>query len=257
MKRKLLAIFIAGAMTLSLVSAAQATPTHFSVIEPFVTVSFNQAGNRLEFRVNEGGVPAQTAFAFQGGGVGSGGKVILGDGITIPAPQTPVAENPLFAGAVAYNNCDINEREGLIVGSVAFIGNVPEGTLLFSLNVNGTGRVRVIGEVYLIDDIDTSKVNIGFLDISVSNDFCDDCDVCKGNVIPGHILGKNDATIFDALEVLKDIVGMPNAIDDCESARTASLLTLNSRAKGEPGIFDALEILKHIVGMDSAVPSKR
>jgi Leucine-rich repeat (LRR) protein len=65
----------------------------------------------------------------------------------------------------------------------------------------------------------------------------------------GQILQAGKISIFDALEILKYIVGIDNVIEKSEDALNASLITQRSRAKGKPAIFDALEILKHIVGI--------
>ena len=64
---------------------------------------------------------------------------------------------------------------------------------------------------------------------------------------PGHVLGNLDITIFDALEILKYIVGIDNVIDNDAMALEAALIVSDD----VPGIFDVLEILKFIVGMPS------
>ena len=80
---------------------------------------------------------------------------------------------------------------------------------------------------------------------------CGTCKICTSNKAPvkGRILGNAEPQIFDALEILKSLVGMSGAIDKCLNARNASLITKVSQEKGTPTIFDALEILKHLVGM--------
>ena len=89
---------------------------------------------------------------------------------------------------------------------------------------------------------------------------CNDCDLCSliadsvGTVnIKGRILGGDVPTIFDVLEVLKNIVGMDNAIDKCGNSLSAALLVADRPVPNKPTIFDVLEILKYLVGMDSAV----
>jgi len=75
----------------------------------------------------------------------------------------------------------------------------------------------------------------------------------------GYILGNPDVTIFDALEILKHLVGMPGVITtgnenvSAESALNAALITPESQASGTPTIFDVLEVLKYLVGMPSLV----
>ncbi|MCL2070813.1 MAG: leucine-rich repeat domain-containing protein [Oscillospiraceae bacterium] len=63
---------------------------------------------------------------------------------------------------------------------------------------------------------------------------------------PGHVLGNLDITIFDALEILKYIVGIDNVIDNDAMALEAALIVSDD----VPGIFDVLEILKFLVGID-------
>jgi hypothetical protein len=85
---------------------------------------------------------------------------------------------------------------------------------------------------------------------------CDDCSLCTlvangGTVSKGRILGGDRPTIFDALEILKSIVGMSNRTADCGNALYAALIMPNRPQENAPNIFDALEVLKHIVGMTS------
>ena len=67
--------------------------------------------------------------------------------------------------------------------------------------------------------------------------------------IRGRILGGETPGILDALEILKTLIGMESVLEQCGTAYVASLITEDSRTKGEPGIFDALEILKSLIGM--------
>jgi hypothetical protein len=87
-------------------------------------------------------------------------------------------------------------------------------------------------------------------------DPCDDCSLCtlvsNGETVPkGRILGGEKPGIFDALEILKSIVGMSNRTADCGNALYAALIVPNRPQENTPNIFDALEVLKHIVGMTS------
>ena len=75
------------------------------------------------------------------------------------------------------------------------------------------------------------------------------CDVCQD--LPnagklGHVLGQENITISDALEILKYIVHLSNTIEVCSKSRTAATIT-----GGPIGTADALEILKFIVGIES------
>ena len=85
-------------------------------------------------------------------------------------------------------------------------------------------------------------------------DLCDlckpphNCDTCKD--LPnagklGHVLGQENITISDALEILKYIVNLSNTIEACDNSRKAATIT-----GGPIGTADALEILKYIVGME-------
>jgi len=80
---------------------------------------------------------------------------------------------------------------------------------------------------------------------------CKECKICKSGrpSVKGCITGGEFPSIFDALEILKSLIGMENQIDKCGNALKASLITVNSQKKGAPTIFDALEILKRIAGM--------
>ena len=71
--------------------------------------------------------------------------------------------------------------------------------------------------------------------------------------------GTPDIGIFDALEILKFIVGMNNVIENgnenisSEEARRVASLGTSGRESGNPDIFCVLEVLKYIVGMNSVV----
>ncbi|MCL2070929.1 MAG: hypothetical protein FWH07_01705 [Oscillospiraceae bacterium] len=67
-----------------------------------------------------------------------------------------------------------------------------------------------------------------------------------------------EPTIFDALEILKFLVGMDGVIKDGgreSRAWKAALITEQSQIRGEPDIFDVLEVLKYLVGMPGRVES--
>ncbi|MCL2071413.1 MAG: lectin like domain-containing protein [Oscillospiraceae bacterium] len=86
---------------------------------------------------------------------------------------------------------------------------------------------------------------------------CGACGYCKrgGTAVlaSGRIRGTvGSPTIFDALEILKYIVGL-DSMADCENAGNAALITAYSQRVGKPDIYDALEILKHLSGMDNGI----
>jgi hypothetical protein len=77
--------------------------------------------------------------------------------------------------------------------------------------------------------------------------------ICKVSTFRiGHILGNDEPTIFDALEILKYLVGIESVIDNCETAFKAALIV----SETEPTIFDALEIIKYLVGMVNVITDK-
>jgi hypothetical protein len=70
----------------------------------------------------------------------------------------------------------------------------------------------------------------------------------------GHILGRDEIGIGDALEILKFLAGMTSVITNPDSnAWNAALITSGSRDAAVPRIQDALEILKRIAGMDNVL----
>ncbi|MCL2070857.1 MAG: WG repeat-containing protein [Oscillospiraceae bacterium] len=89
-----------------------------------------------------------------------------------------------------------------------------------------------------------------------------DCDVCSDDrqwFALGSIRGSNGGTaidIFDALEILKYIVGMDSVITNSphwEASMRAAIISEAGGISGRPTIFCVLEILKYIVGMNSRV----
>jgi hypothetical protein len=72
----------------------------------------------------------------------------------------------------------------------------------------------------------------------------------RGVLTLGHILGTEEYTIEDVLEILKYLAGLENnLIDNCAVAFLAALII----SQHEPGIGDALEILKNLAGLPSAL----
>ena len=72
----------------------------------------------------------------------------------------------------------------------------------------------------------------------------------------GRILGAQQITIADALELLKYLANMDGIIKKCgkdSTAWDAALITPASQREGNPSIADVLEILKALAGMESLV----
>jgi Leucine-rich repeat (LRR) protein len=65
----------------------------------------------------------------------------------------------------------------------------------------------------------------------------------------GHILGGEEITILDALEILMYLAGLDSVIEEGNNAWFASLIT----GKDTPTINDALEILMHLAGLESVL----
>jgi hypothetical protein len=77
----------------------------------------------------------------------------------------------------------------------------------------------------------------------------------------GRIRGNAQPDIFDALEILKFIVGMSSDISHggrADAAMKAATIVPapSGGTRGDPNIFDALEVLKYIVGMDNHIGNK-
>ena len=80
---------------------------------------------------------------------------------------------------------------------------------------------------------------------------CEDCDNCARSPHAGkhgHVLGNENATVNDALEILKYIVGLGNIIATCDNSRKAATIVDNA-----VGVQDALEILKKVVGLPNLI----
>lgn len=65
----------------------------------------------------------------------------------------------------------------------------------------------------------------------------------------GHVLGNDTISIDDALHILRYLVDLPSALDDCEAAFAAALIV----SKEVPGIADALVILRFSAGLTSVL----
>jgi len=228
------------------------------VMEPYFKVSFNQAGDELEFRALCD-IPGGTMIGFVANETGGKDEVIhlIGD-ISIKTIAPGMGDVKGFHNEKFMSTIICNTLNNQIAGGVVFMNDTPEGTLLFTIAVNGTGRISILGQLYFTNSkTGDSYENVPF-NVSASNaPACSeaDCGTCRlgKDAAPGYILGGKDADIFDALQILSDVVGLPNVIAKCEHARTAALITVDSMEKGEPTIFDALQVLSHVVGLPSSV----
>ena len=85
----------------------------------------------------------------------------------------------------------------------------------------------------------------------LTDNTCKTCKICKSGKPPvkGCILGESEPNIFDFMEILKYIVEVDNALDKCDNALNAALMTDKSQETGTPTIFDGIEVLKIVVGI--------
>ena len=267
--KQIVSMFLAFAMSLCFILPANAIGAepaieHSDVLAPFMTVSFNANGTALVFSAIKGGVAARTVFGFvSDDDLGNVENVEFFGGISIEN-QTPYAVSSTFAGAMAFGNHGKNK--GGLAGAFVTTAIIPEKTRLFTLEVKGKGRINILGHTYIMvpdedyvpgfaPPVDNPTYRVAPFNISVSNERCDKCPICTagGQAVIGHIKGGSSVGVSDALEVLKDIVGMDNAIDKCEQSRSAALITKAAIVKGEPSVSDALEILKKIVSMPNLI----
>jgi hypothetical protein len=84
----------------------------------------------------------------------------------------------------------------------------------------------------------------------------------------GNLQGDGILNIFDALEIVRYIVGLENTIEHGkknadgewiitpEEATRIGILSTQGKAAGEPSIFCALEIVRFTIGADSVVDGK-
>ncbi|MCL1866165.1 MAG: hypothetical protein FWF82_02020 [Oscillospiraceae bacterium] len=75
-----------------------------------------------------------------------------------------------------------------------------------------------------------------------------------GNFKKGHVLGNDNISINDALEILKYLAKLPGTvIESNESAKNAAMITDKSKEDKVVAINDALEVLKYLAKLDSQV----
>gem|GEM_PF-2245601 len=170
--------------------------------------------------------------------------------ITIPAGVIVIREGA-FAGTL-ITSITLESRIPPMIDSHLGLG--PSTTYAVTIYVPRGTRA-----VYAAHHQWGSHINIIEVGLTLPTDPCDDCDLCvlvaaNGGVAPkGRILGEEEPSIFDVLEILKSLVGMDGSIAKCGNALNAALITAESQASGTPTIFDVLEVLKYLVGMDSLV----
>jgi hypothetical protein len=72
---------------------------------------------------------------------------------------------------------------------------------------------------------------------------------CHSNL--GILVGRESATVHDAIAILRFAVDLPSILDTCPDAFAAALIV----SEDEPGARDAIEILRSLVGLPSALDS--
>jgi hypothetical protein len=83
-------------------------------------------------------------------------------------------------------------------------------------------------------------------DLSTTDTFHDNDSNIPVNMY-GRLVGMGHATIQDALQILRFVVGLDSIIDECDAAFQAALIV----STDTPGIGDALQILRHVSGLPS------
>jgi hypothetical protein len=71
--------------------------------------------------------------------------------------------------------------------------------------------------------------------------------------VKGRLLGKAEPDIFDALEIVRYVIGIENVIEKCDITRAAAQITAKSISNDEITIFDALEIVRFVLGMENEI----
>jgi hypothetical protein len=109
-------------------------------------------------------------------------------------------------------------------------GNSPTSTLIY-----GT-FVIIVGEP--CDDGDCNN--------------CVECGRLGGRFGFGNVTGGEQPAVQDALAILRQLVGLPSAIDGNNDARIAANI-VNPANDGNPTVQDALQILRKLVGLPNMI----
>ncbi|MCL2071025.1 MAG: hypothetical protein FWH07_02190 [Oscillospiraceae bacterium] len=256
-------------------------------------IGFNLAGNRIEFRTNEeipansvividGYITSNSNMPLPN--FANRIRAVVQDGYGSVWEEYYIDENNEV-------NLD-NTIHSWYYHGYYYDNAIPVGSTLFFMVVDGYGEINITGEArYYIDVLGIDEEPPGVeeaddlsepepiepeaviipIDITLSNvpepcELCNespcacplnncDCGNCNAPTAgkAGYILSGENATIFDALEILKSIVGMNSRINECSNALAAALIVEDRAVPNKPNIFDVLEILKYLVGMDSLV----
>jgi hypothetical protein len=88
---------------------------------------------------------------------------------------------------------------------------------------------------------------------------CNDCGFLGGEYGFGKITNEGVVTIGDALEILKFLAGMSNAIcntDGTFNQKALAAARITTPGEGNPTIGDALEVLKYLAGLETMIPRR-
>jgi hypothetical protein len=88
---------------------------------------------------------------------------------------------------------------------------------------------------------------------------CSKCGYIGGEYGFGKVSGKNTVTIGDALEILKFLAGLPNAVRNTSGSFNQNALAaarITTPGTGNPTIGDALEILKKLAGLNNLIDNR-
>lgn len=149
-------------------------------------------------------------------------------------------------------------KSGFNIIQIASFNDFPEGT-----NIESDKKIGYELSEMTVDFVnkfkgadlnrnDVQRITESFLGF---NKHCNNCEICKSGNPPrlGRILGYEEPTTMDALEILKNIVGLDGAIKNCKNARTAALIVTTRPIPNIPTTLDALEILKKLVAIPNEI----
>ena len=180
-------------------------------------------GVRFTFEMDEFECDGEHWYTYNEGSISETEKL---DGCMYVCVYGPIYESKLFCYKDKKSHTYEFEADFSIWGIMVHAVSVFEGN-------NGRVLIEVLGEKGVV-------LRLG------QQELCKCCETLVNPGKPGHVLGGEKIAVGDALEILKNIVGMENRIDKCNNAWDASRIVTK---KGKPKIADALEILKHLVGM--------
>jgi hypothetical protein len=143
-----------------------------------------------------------------------------------------------FLSPIGENLLTIGERQfSVSAEQLAEAEITPANARLF--------RVTKDGEMSLQNVIDSSVSSDGSLELIIDYDYSSPYILAE--IIRGDILGTGTPSVYDALQILRYLARLDNAIEGNDVARAAALITEPNAQS--PTITDALWILRSVVGL--------